>query len=454
MTLIIFLLNFFLWQIAGEKMFFKRKLLPSNSLFSSIVSFFISYSIIGLIYLLFLVEYLSFWCFLSFLTLVSFYLVQKFNLKNFMRVRFSKLNLNRQFVFVLFCLLIISLIFIKKAYKWGGWDSFAIWSQHARFLVDKHYWRNYLSNDIPWCHPDYPLMLSSYIAIIWRSIGIFSGVIPSMIAYLTLIAIPLSVYSFFKTENKLWAGMLFFILISIDFKFIEIVSWLNADTLLALFYLLSFMLFIYCEKNSNTLYLLGFYVASCGWIKNEGNLFFLVFSFCLLFTKYNRLSSIFRYLLGAIIPLSIICIFKLIYAPVNDIVGGQSNQTFVKIFDLSRYLRISEYFLFQFYTNYKLIIFCIIIAGILASSYFKSFSFAVLIGVLAGYFFIYVITPNDLEWHLFTSCERLIHQLYPSFIFTIFASFKEDVGENINNGLKAIKVFIYRSTTALNSRNS
>jgi len=40
--------------------------------------------------------------------------------------------------------------------------------------------------------------------------------------------------------------------------------------------------------------------------------------------------------------------------------------------------------------------------------------------VCAGYYGIYLTTPHDLEWHLATSLDRLIVQLWPMVVFTTF----------------------------------
>ena len=47
-------------------------------------------------------------------------------------------------------------------------------------------------------------------------------------------------------------------------------------------------------------------------------------------------------------------------------------------------------------------------------------SAAILCLMLAGYFFVYVLTPLDLGYHLATSLNRLFLQLWPSVIFLIF----------------------------------
>jgi hypothetical protein len=49
-------------------------------------------------------------------------------------------------------------------------------------------------------------------------------------------------------------------------------------------------------------------------------------------------------------------------------------------------------------------------------------SAAALVLTLAGYFFIYLITPRDIYWHLRFSLNRLFVQLWPSAIFVFFSA--------------------------------
>ena len=42
-----------------------------------------------------------------------------------------------------------------------------------------------------------------------------------------------------------------------------------------------------------------------------------------------------------------------------------------------------------------------------------AFALAILLGVLAGYFGIYLITPNDLDWQLQSSLGRLFVHVWP-----------------------------------------
>jgi len=57
-----------------------------------------------------------------------------------------------------------------------GWDAFAIWNLHARFLFrGGAHWRDGFSSLIPWSHPDYPLLLPSAVAHFWTVIHLLHG---------------------------------------------------------------------------------------------------------------------------------------------------------------------------------------------------------------------------------------------------------------------------------------
>ena len=53
-----------------------------------------------------------------------------------------------------------------------GWDAFAIWNLHARFLFrGGPHWRDAFTPLLPWSHPDYPLLLPGAIAHFWTYLG-------------------------------------------------------------------------------------------------------------------------------------------------------------------------------------------------------------------------------------------------------------------------------------------
>ena len=45
--------------------------------------------------------------------------------------------------------------------------------------------------------------------------------------------------------------------------------------------------------------------------------------------------------------------------------------------------------------------------------------------LLVGYFFVFVITPHDLGWHVATSLHRLLLHAWPSLLFVFFLFARE-----------------------------
>src|SRR5271169_4973958 len=66
-----------------------------------------------------------------------------------------------------------------------GWDAFAIWNLHARFLFrGGPHWRDGFSPLIPSSHPDYPLLLPAAAAHFWTYLGRDDPRVPAVISLL------------------------------------------------------------------------------------------------------------------------------------------------------------------------------------------------------------------------------------------------------------------------------
>ena len=174
------------------------------------------------------------------------------------------------------------------------------------------------------------------------------------------------------------------------------------------------------------------------WTKNEGILF-LVSVFAGRFVVCTALKGwkenfkqIVFFLLG-LSPFLILLIYFKLQAPFNDIVYGSYNKmiyTLLQLVDSSRYLHILSqfmekgFFFHQFIiTPIPILLVYLILLGAKIEECDKAFLlFAAicLIMMLMGYFFIYVITPRDLDWHLRTSLDRLLLHLWPALLFLFF----------------------------------
>ncbi|MCP4629399.1 MAG: hypothetical protein GY850_38730 [bacterium] len=170
------------------------------------------------------------------------------------------------------------------------------------------------------------------------------------------------------------------------------------------------------------------------WTKNEGILFLIIVIFTrfLIIVPNNGLSSYIRemvvFLCGAAPVILLLIYFKFKFASSNDIIAGQSfDVTLSRLFDINRYLVVGKSFIIEFYEMlHNRVIFIplfIIFWGFTSNKRNRrgiQNTMYILIFMLVGYFLVYIITPQDLNWHLNTSLGRLFLQLLPSAIFLFF----------------------------------
>lgn len=398
----------------------------SNQVFGISLSFLFSVAFISILFSFSLFLYISFGLFQTIVIvtplLLIFYrlVVQKVNIFNFKNL---KVLPNSLLIIIFSCFILFTWLFFNSSNRWGNWDAWSIWTLHAKFLIYEKEFVNLFSDQIRFTHPDYPLMLSSIIAVVWKSLGNQSPIVPVLVSYFTCILLLLVFVSSFIQKNQRTIAVVGLIILSCTNLLYTFGSAQYSDTLLSLFILLPIILYHHLseEKNIALLFLTGFFAASAGWIKNEGLVFFLLFSIFFGLFNFNRKERIIYYGLGSIYPLLVIIVFKLFFAPSNDLVSGQGEGTFDKLLNPERYFITIEYFTTKLLTDSSLVL---ILTGIsiVKFKYVKSFPFLVLFSLLISYFFVYILTPNDLLWHLSTSFDRLIHQVTPALIYSSLAA--------------------------------
>ena len=149
------------------------------------------------------------------------------------------------------------------------------------------------------------------------------------------------------------------------------------------------------------------------------------------------------FLTGALPVLMIVVYFKTRLSPTNDLVAGFSlAAASAKLLDWGRYAEIVRAFFITGISftqglidvrvgmqlnpgavNILLLVVYLGLTGIRIDEKDRGGVFqtaAVLVLTLAGYFFVYVMTPLDLHYHLMTSLNRLFLQLWPSAVFLVF----------------------------------
>lgn len=344
-------------------------------------------------------------------------------------------------------LIIVSLIFLEAWQResfqtpFGEWDAWAIWNLRAGFLASGSEWLQGFSEEIAWSHPDYPLLLPLNVARLWitqAERSVLAPILLGLIYQLSLVGLLITSVMFFRGNLQgIIAGIIGFVVlfVSLNFK-------LYADIPIAYYFLAANALIFFAGVSSTNkhryLILAGFLTGAALWTKNEGWAFLVSITLAkvLLDLIYrNILSKSLKwwgYFLIGLSPLLLVTVyFKIAYAPPGDILSGLDLIAIkAKLLTVSRYLTIIRSTRNQIFNYGNLIVPffpLLVIYGIMVGiSFPKSqardilfLTLRVLLLVMI-YFFVYLFTPKDLNWHLNTSIERLITQVLPSFLLLYF----------------------------------
>jgi hypothetical protein len=357
----------------------------------------------------------------------------------------SDAKIEKRFRLGFFLLLMIGtgiLILVSLLAPHGDWDAWAIWNNRARFIFRSgRLWRDAFSPLIHWSHPDYPLLLPLTESRCWFYLGRESLAVPAFVAIgfsLSIIAFLVSALGVIKNKTQGYLGGI--LLLSAP-SFLTHGASQYADIPLAFFILAAIVtLYGYDHfpvKDQSWLVLGGLLAGFSAWTKNEG----LLFVFILLLLRFGKVFSrplsgrrwaeTVLFLSGLVPPLFLLFLFKTILAPRNDLLSLMT-WDLVKshLNDPGRYLLIGKTFfttLFFFGDGpLPLLPFLLIYALWVgrSSSLSGPWPFAPLSLQLLGYLLVFLLTPQDLRWHLGTSLGRLMLHLWPAFLWVLLAQMK------------------------------
>jgi hypothetical protein len=336
----------------------------------------------------------------------------------------------------------IRFFYVTRQYPHGQYDAFAIWNLRARFLYrGAQYWKEFTHATAD-SHIDYPLLLPASVARSWEVIGRETQLIPSAIALLftfaTIALVTASVSHLRGERQGLLAGL---VLLGTPFLILHGASQ-YADVPVGFFFAATgVLLFLHAESPSKNHFLIlaGVSAASSAWTKNEGILFLLML-FCLhpiitvLIKRRKQCGAELLALLSGAAPIGVvILIYKFYLAGRNDLVAAQgATSTLAKLLDVSRYHVVLHWFLsspFSFgrwsiLTAMPVLLFFyfLLLGASVKKKELSAASIAVLLPhfMLVAYLIVYVLSPWDLQWHLGSSLDRLLLQLWPLVVFTYF----------------------------------
>lgn len=338
--------------------------------------------------------------------------------------------------YIIFAASIANFILSTLQRPHGGWDAWVTWNMRARFIFrGGDYWRDGFSYLLGWTHPDYPLLIPAVIARCWKYAGYDTIIIPILLSAIFIFAtVGLLFSSVAILHNRSQAFLAGLVLLTVPL-FVGYGASQYADMHISLFFLATIVLYFIHDKllqnRPSFLLLAGMAAAFSAWTKNEGLLFIIAIliarSVVIVPTRGFKiyLKQMLYFTIGLLPVLIIVIYFKKQLAPFSDLLFQQSPQLFMaRLLDSTRYLKIISAFIkepLQFAA--PVLIIYLLCTGIRIEKEEKTgiaTSLIVLSLMLIGYFLLYVFSPRNLDWHLKTSLERLLLQLWPSVVFTYF----------------------------------
>jgi 4-amino-4-deoxy-L-arabinose transferase-like glycosyltransferase len=347
----------------------------------------------------------------------------------------SQKRLSNELRWLLFLAIFIAILaFAYRSYirPEGLWDAQAIWNLRAEFLFRSGLAQDAtFSNVLEYSHLDYPLLLPTLIAQGWHLLGTDTPLVPIGIAALFTFG---SLGFFFVAICNLVSveiAAITTILLPTLPALITYGAGQYADVPLAFYILQSMTALVICTRQKETSrkwpLIAGVCAGCAAWTKNEGLLFagLVMVALFIIDRRPIRIVRTFWPFLAGLVPfLCAIIYLKVQFAPTNDLIAGQGSSTLGRVLDFSRYFTIGEAFL-------RLGIFPAA-AAIGVMLYLRlnrrpitripGFLLVTIGLLLLGYFFVYVVTPSPLEWHLETSLDRLFLHLWPLELLAISLS--------------------------------
>lgn len=342
----------------------------------------------------------------------------------------------------IFIVSVIDIVILSIASPHGYWDAWSIWNMRARFIFRAgQYWTDAFSAHLSWSHTDYPLLVPLSVARCWKYAGYESVVMPILTAgFFCMATIGIMTSSLSLIYDKQRGSLAGLILLGTPFFIVHSASQ-YADIPLA-FYMLA-ALALLCmydrnQENTGLLFLAGLLSGLAAWTKNEGALFLAGAAIGQFFAVVPgrgwkpylaRMGVFFK---GALPILLILAYYKLRLALAGDLFAADRTPAAILggIIDLRRWLFIAGEFCKEGARFGKwpgLFIPALALSAVFFSIKISQKDKANITGtavslavILLGYYFIFLITPHDVAWHLSTSLDRLFLQIWPAAVFLFF----------------------------------
>jgi hypothetical protein len=335
----------------------------------------------------------------------------------------------------------VRLVQMAAALPAGEWDAWTLWNLRAKFLAGPGgTWRYAVSPLLYGTHTDYPLLLSGFVARSWKASGTvdtFAPIATALLFFAALLALLMSVVALLRgTASALLAGL---VLLSTT----SLLVWAPAqysDIPLA-FYFLAATALVFLEPSETAcghcaLLWAGVCAGLASWTKNEGVVFligFIIVFFAFTWWKSRAATALARtgWLLAGAAPGALLAVWlKFFLAPAADSLVTQGVSGLTRLGDLSRYVEVAKGFFDNLLNLGSGVAHPLILLAILAivlrwqvEGRYKlpaRIATAALIWMILSYCVVFLITSTDLTLMLQTTFDRLLIQVWPSFLLVFF----------------------------------
>lgn len=314
----------------------------------------------------------------------------------------------------------------------GGWDGWAIWNMHARFMLRAgSHWPELMSApQLNWTHPDYPRLVPASVARLWAWQGGEASWVPALVSVAfagATVALLIGALARLRQRSVAWLGGL--VLLTTPF-YVTFAANEHADIPLASFMLAAVVMAVLgndTPRAAGGWALAGIGAGCAAWTKNEGQLFAAVMAGVsgLYFWRTRATEAARSFFVALALALLPVVYFKLRLAPGNDLMLTAAGSRWSQLVDPARHAMIAaalwrdlgRFGEWQFAPWLTLALPLAAWRARVRLRGAERLVFAVLGLMLAGYYSVYLASPLDLAWHLDSSFVRLLLQLWPLAIF-------------------------------------
>jgi hypothetical protein len=366
-------------------------------------------------------------------------------------------------------MLLLNFQVFSQANPTGGWDASAIWNVRARYLAGgSDTWRRAVSAEIGGhlfgaSHPNYPLFLSSFVAMQWMASGNLDTAVPIAGSLLFSMAVLILLGASLATSESLALGLLAWLVLLASDVFTSQISAQYADLLLGLSFLAGLVLLDRAHRSGSSprlLFAAGLAIGFAPWIKNEGWPFAIAAIGIAVWHFWGR--AIIWILLGALPGLLASTVLKILSEGREATIPRTMGDALLKISDARRWWEALVGFATAVWNAGPLWAHPLLLVTALAivlrcvpaaDRRTRRWLWIPIAATLAAEYGLFLVTTADLSWHISTSVNRLVAQVWPSLLWLVFLTLRapEDYFSTpeqvVNSSIKKKNVRVSKAVT-------